>query len=247
MSRSMKALVILGAVALASGCTPRKSPKGKNALVDDGSGVVTAGGKSCKVAEMIEDGENNDNQVIVAGGRNGYLYTFVDQAGSTVTPQAGDQGGTFTMTGGGANGSGFAAHMTGTTATAPTVFVGVGFNFLDPKTQYDASKFDGLGFFARRGPEGAKRVRLKLPDAGTDPDGGTCEECFNDFGFDINLKEEWTQYFIPFSAMKQMSGWGKPHPAAVQPSKVYAVQFQVGDKGTTFDMWFDELSFIKCD
>src|SRR5450432_986329 len=95
-------------------------------------------GKTCPASEgMISDGEANSNQVNPIKNRGGYWYTFVDTNGSTVTPTAGSQGGTFAMTEGGAKGTKYAAHAFGQIGGADPVYAGMGFNFVDPKGQYD--------------------------------------------------------------------------------------------------------------
>jgi endoglucanase len=67
----------------------------------------------------------------------------------------------------------------------------------DPKAAYDASAFGGIAFWARRSPETAARVRVHLPDRNTDPDGGVCTECYNDFGADIVLDADWKKFAVP--------------------------------------------------
>jgi endoglucanase len=205
-------------------------------------------GKACPATEgVISDGEANSNQVNPIKGRGGYWYAFGDKQGSEITPTPGDQGGTFTMAEGGAKGTKYAAHMQGAVGGGDPVYVGIGFNFVDPKGQYDASKYKGVSFWAKKGAGSVGNVRLKVPDVATDPDGKMCSDCYNDFGADLTLTEEWTQYTIPFSAMKQMKGWGSPHPAGIDPSKVYGMQFQVNEKGAKFDIWIDELEFTGCE
>jgi len=204
-------------------------------------------GRACpKSTGLIADGENNSNQIADIQGRGGYWYTFVDDAGSTVVPEAGKNGGTFQMAPGGANGTKFAAHMSGTVGGGNAVYVGMGLNFVDPKGSYDASRYKGITFWAKKGPGSVAKVKLKVPDAATEPDGKLCTECFNDFGMDITLTDEWTQYTVPFAAMKQEKNWGSPHPAGIDASKLYGVQFQFKDPGSKFDMWLDELEFTGC-
>jgi endoglucanase len=204
-------------------------------------------GRSCpKDVGLIADGENNSNQIANIQDRGGYWYTFVDDAGSTVVPEAGKNGGTFEMSPGGANGSKFAAHMTGTVGGGNGVYVGMGFNFVDPKGQYDASKYKGISFWAKKGPGGADKVRMKVPDKSTDPDGKICKECFNDFGMELTLTDNWTQYVIPFSSMKQDKTWGSPHPDSIDPATIYGVQFQFNQPGQPFDMWLDDIEFTGC-
>src|SRR6478672_1889202 len=96
-------------------------------------------GRACpKDVGLISDGENNSNQTAAIQGRGGYWYTFMDDSGSTIVPEAGKNGGTFAMSPGGAGGSQFAAHMSGKVAGGGTVYAGMGLNFVDPKGTYDA-------------------------------------------------------------------------------------------------------------
>jgi endoglucanase len=228
---------IVGAFALAAAsCIPKKAP-GSAAGAEN-----TVEGKKCGPDGVMDDGEDNNNQASVQKGRSGYWYTFLDKVGSTISPEG---GGTFAMAQGGANGSAYSARMTGKVGTGEVVYAGMGLNFVDPKNQYDASAYKGISFWAKRGA-GTGKVRLKVPDANTDQDGKVCTECFNDFGTDLELTETWTQYVIPFSQMKQLSGWGAPHPPAIDTKKLYGVQFQVNQPGASFDVWVDDLQFTGC-
>ena len=200
----------------------------------------------CGRDAVIEDGEDNDHRLLQQEERGGYMYTFLDEAGSSVEPLAGRLGGTFSQAVGGANGSMYAARFTGETAGGSIVFAGYGLNFVDPKAPYDASRYEGISFFARRAPESGASIRVKVPDTATDQDGGQCTECFNDFGKTLELSETWQQYVIPFNAMKQLPGWGSPRPGGVDTSSVYGVQFQFNSPGTPFDIWIDDVSFYGC-
>src|SRR5690606_22980739 len=62
----------------------------------------SAEGKACTREAKIEDGEDNNNQIIVQDGRSGYVDTFADPEGTTIQPAG---GGVFDVTPGGANGS----------------------------------------------------------------------------------------------------------------------------------------------
>ena len=95
--------------ALAFGC----QPKGAGAELQS----PQEASKACGPEGLIDDMEDNNNQVMLRGGRNGYWYTFVDDAGSTVTPEAGAKGGTFTQSEGGTKGSAYAARFHGTIGT----------------------------------------------------------------------------------------------------------------------------------
>lgn len=237
---TLRSLGVGVAIAVVSvGCVKKVDPASPD-------GVSSPEGKACPPSAVISDGEANNNQVNVQEGRGGYWYTFVDKAGSTVTPAAGEQGGIFEMTPGGANGSKFAAHMKGKLGGGGVLFAGMGLNFTDPKGPYDASRYQGISFFAKKAPGSSGSVRLKLPDSDTDPDGKVCTECYNDFGTDLELTDEWQRYTVPFNRMRQMQGWGSPIVASIKPNAIYGVQFQVNQPGASFDIWVDDLAFTGC-
>lgn len=237
--RTLCIIVALGSIAL-GGCRKRVDP------VSDAIKESPEARQCPPNVGMISDGENSPNQTNVVKGRGGYWYTFVDKAGSSVTPMAGEQGGTFAMTDGGANGTKKAARMHGRVGMGEIVYAGMGLNFVDPKGQYDASAYKGVSFWAKK-QGGTGNVRLKVPDVNTEPDGKVCSECFNDFGMDLVLTEQWQQYVIPFDAMKQMKGWGNPIKSNIEPKTIYGMQWQVNEKGADFDIWVDEVQFTGCE
>ena len=217
------------------------------------SGVAEAGpppgpasvpDKACPASDFtIDSSEDNDNQVERQGGRNGYWYTYADKQGTTISPPAHTK---FLMSPSGHD-SKYAAHILGkVSVNGDPLFAGMGFSFTDPKGPYDATKYTGVSFWAKVGAASTKTVRLKVPDVNTDPDGRVCKECFNDFGADLTLTDQWKKYTIPFAAMKQMKDWGDPNPAAINKAKLYGVQFQVNDSGATYDLWIDDLQFTGC-
>ena len=208
-----------------------------------GAPIGTTGLKECGPEGLIDDGEDGNNQNLPNDNRGGYWYTFRDKKGTTIEPVAGEDGGTFAMSEGG-HGSQFAARYHGKIGTGAPLFGGMGMNFVDPKAAYDASKYAGISFWARKGESSTPKVRLKVPDANTDPDGGSCTECFNDFGGDLTLTNEWKMYIYPFSAMKQMPGWGNPRKPHITPAKIYGIQFQVNVPSANYDIYVDDLKFI---
>jgi endoglucanase len=200
---------------------------------------------ACTRAAVIEDGEDNDHQTVVHDERNGYIYTF--RGGDTkIEPTAGADGGVFTMSLGGANGSQHAARIHGTVGGDEGAYAGLGFNFTEPQVGFDASKYEGVSFFARRAADSTSSVRLKVPDRATFPEAGECTECFNDFGADLELSEEWQHYVFRFEELAQLPGWGAPRPASVDAAALYGIQFQVMTAGATFDIWIDDVAFIGC-
>lgn len=208
------------------------------------TGPTMVSDKACPHDYAIDDAEDNNNQIIAQKGRNGYWYTFGDKAGTTISPPAQS---TFIMSAGGANGSQHAVHMMGKIASSGApLYAGMGFSFTDPKSQFDASAFTGVAFDAKVGPGSVASVRLKVPDVNTDPAGKGCTECFNDFGADLTLSSEWKKIAVSFATMKQMDGWGAPHPANVDRSKLYGLQWQVTEPGASYDVWIDNVQFTGC-
>jgi endoglucanase len=241
MRRFLDAAVLFGVCSLslmATGCVKKVNVTGDEVK-------QSPEGKACPPTAVISDAETA-NATLKHEGRGGYWYTFSDDAGSDVWPVSGAKGGTFEMSPGGAAGTKNAARMKGKIGTADVVYAGMGLNFMDPKGAYDASKYQGISFWAKKNPGSTANVRLKVPDAATDPDGKICNACFNDFGFDLTLTDDWQHYVIPFRVMKQIKGWGSPHTDGIDKSKIYGMQFQVNEKGAAFDVVIDEIAFTGC-
>ena len=199
---------------------------------------------SCGADGLIDDVEDGSSQVKVVAGRSGYWYTYKDQVGTTVIPAAGGQ---FDMSRGGVNGSKFAANLRARVGRGEIVFGGMGLNLVDPKSPYDASKYKGVAFWAKKGPNGSGRVRFKIPDTSTDEAGGVCRDCSNDFGVDIELGEFWQHFAFPWRRLKQLPGWGAPRPRAIKPNRIFGLQWQVNQQGADFDIWVDDVEFIGCE
>jgi hypothetical protein len=208
-----------------------------------GAPIGNTGFKECTAEGLIDDGEDGNNQNMPNDNRGGYWYTFRDKKGTTIEPVAGEDGGTFAMSEGG-HGSQFAARYHGKIGTGAPLFGGMGMNFVDPKAMYDASKYAGISFWAKKAENSTGKVRLKVPDVNTDPEGGSCQECFNDFGADLNLTTDWKQYIFPWKTMKQMPGWGSPRKPHITPSKIFGIQFQVNVPSANYDIYIDDLKFI---
>jgi endoglucanase len=205
---------------------------------DEAAGVADA------PAALIEDAENGGNQIVVHDGRNGFVYTFVDQD-SDLTGGATLAGYRPSPILGGANGSRCAWNMRGKLSDGRLAFVGLGMNMLDRKRAYDASGFTGVSFFARRGPGSSAVVRVHLTDWNTDPDGHLCRQCYNDFGANIVVTEAWTKYTLPFETLAQLPGWGDPRPPRLDAARLFGIQFRVMQRGEPFDIWIDDVAFIE--
>ncbi len=239
---SSTSLICLGfsslVLSLTGGCV---MPGQKPAL----SSSVEAQVSECDDEALIDDGEDNNNQGAVKAGRGGYWYTYVDDMGSTVNPPAGSVGGQFTMSEGGAQNSQFAARMNGVLASGGVTFGAMGVNFTDPKDVYDASKYGGVSFWAKRGAGSIDTVRIKMPDTNTDPEGENCSKCFDDFGTDITVTESWRKFVVPFSNLRQQ-GWGDKK-RTVDKGQSFGLQWQAQVPGASYDIWIDDIRFVGCE
>jgi endoglucanase len=187
---------------------------------------------------MIEDAEDGDTKVIEQEGRDGYWYSFVDQWGSSMEQKR------FAMQKGGHDeNSKFAARISGTlTDKGESIYAGMGFAFTNPKTPFDISCAKGISFWAK----GPGKVRFKIPDRNTDPQGDRCTDCYNDFGVDIYLQDQWLKYTVPFEKMQQKPGWGDRAPG-LDVEGAFAVQWQVDTPGLPYDVWVDDIALVGCD
>lgn len=197
---------------------------------------------TCEQRAMIENADDQDSRILVLEGRGGYLYTYSDKNGTQISPAPNS----FSVSKGGVTEDGAALRVHGTLGDADAVYAGVGFSFADPKRAYDASRYTGVSFIAKRAPDSAAAIRMKVPDGNTDPDGGQCKDCFNDFGANLTLTEEWVRYEVNFADLKQEKGWGDPQPPAIDTQKLYGLQWQLVTRGASFDFWIDEVTFIGC-
>jgi endoglucanase len=233
-------VIVAAALTSCAGAPPPEAQTADNAVAAASTPATpalpeVAGAANCQNT-TLDDLEDGDTRSIVTDDRGGYWYTYKDKEGSTIDPD-----GSFAPAAGGANGSSKAAHMQGKMATANIVFAGLGFNLTDPMQPYDLSKTKGICFQAK----GKGTVRFKLPDVNTAPEGKQCTQCYNDFGADVVLTEEWKEYCFDFSSLKQQPYWGEPKPA-LAVDHVFAAQWQSALSGQEYDLWVDDVR-LQCE
>jgi hypothetical protein len=181
---------------------------------------------------VLDNMEDGDHRVNLVQGRGGYWYSY-NSGDGTQTPAADPTGlgaTPFTMTPGGANGSAYAAHTSGSGFPA-TGYAGIGFNFTDPMGSYDLSACSGIGFLAK-----GSAFRVRLPTPATQVD-------YDDFGAVVTPGADWTSHEILWTDLTQ-EGWGTP--TTFDPAQVLAIQFQAAS-AATFDFWVDEIELVGCD
>lgn len=186
----------------------------------------------------LDDFEDTNNQISVAGGRDGYWWSAHDDKGSTLEPIP------FAPSEGGADGSEMAMHAFGKSATSGEAFVELGANLVSQGVVYDASRYAGIAFKARVDEKSTRNVRVKLGDVNTHKDGGICKTCWNHFGKDLTLTPKWKEYRVMFSDMRQEPGWGEKQ-AALTVGKLVSLSFSV-KPGQAYDVWIDDVYFLDC-
>lgn len=188
---------------------------------------------------LIDDLEDGNSQTMVTAGRGGYWWLHKDPNGSTLLPEK------FAPEDGGPPGSKKVLHVHGTTSSEKGAYgSSVGLNIAE-KGLYDASAYVGISFKAKVGPGSTKSVRLKIGDVNTHGQLGTCANCWNHFGKDLQLGTEWQEYKILFVEAQQAAGWGDPRPPTLTPSQLASIDWTIGP-GATFDLWLDDLTFLAC-
>lgn len=189
---------------------------------------------------LIDDMEDGNNRIDATEGRGGYWWKSADPLGSTIGPEDSQPEPS-------PDGNGLAMHAYG-----ETVAVGGDDNWgaqfgadFSSVPGYDASKYAGIRFRAKMGPDSSPNVRFKIADVNTHPKMGVCTECWNHFGRDVNLSQRWQTFEFMFSALEQAPYWGNPRPGSITPSKLYALVFEI-TPGKKFDIWIDDIAFITC-
>lgn len=189
---------------------------------------------------LIDDMEDGNNRIGAQAGRGGYWWKSADSTGSVIGPEdfnpqvhEGESSRTIRAVGETAGGGGddnWGAQFGADFAATPG---------------YDASKYVGIRFRAKVGPNSTRSVRFKIADVNTHPKMGVCTQCYNHFGRDLNLTEEWQDFEFFFASLEQAPYWGSPRPASITPSNLYGFDFQVAP-GNKFDVFIDDLAFIEC-
>jgi len=245
---AISVLLFLGASSSFIACASSPAPEAASATGSTGeTGTSPSAAQKprasnsgqCTGLGLIDDFEDADNRGVITPVTGGYWYTYNDPS-SQVTPS-----GTFEATAGGAHESAYAGRMHGTVGPQQYPYVGMGISFTHPKQAFDASCCEGVRFWGKSTGDGISDVRLKVGDWQTDPAGGACKECYNDFGAYLTFTEQWQQFTIKFADARQEPYWGEPK-AALDSSALYQLQWQVSQNGKAFDIAVDDVELIGC-
>jgi hypothetical protein len=192
---------------------------------------------------MIDNLDDGDGAILMAGGRQGPWHAFNDTSGGNQQPPV---NGPFKPESGGANGTPYGVHTTGSNY----MFGGVGFDLDNPTSTpesmqsqgYDAGAYTGISFWAKG--NGNLRVELSQKEFVPTDRGGSCTAgCWNVYGsraIQGMLTATWKQFTIPFSSLQRDTG---PSTPPFNPSALMGIAFK--HEGATFDFWIDEVQFTR--
>ena len=134
---------------------------------------------------------------------------------------------------------------------------GIGFD-LRSQLAYDASRYAGFGFWARRDADASARLRADVTDRNTTPYGGQCDSeatcsrdracdpalmaCYDNFGVALELSEEWQFYSYGWDELSQ-AGWSGNFYSEITRTEIYGIRFQ-SEPETEFEFWIDDVAFV---
>jgi len=211
----------------------------------------TGGEPGSGPTESIDDMEDGDAEIELAGPRNGYWYV-----GGDLTPDATTEPLSTKFL------------MTKLVAGERSIYVAhlkavgfkdwgsvMGFNFTELLTKvkpYDGSAYCGIGFWGKAAA--ATTVRFRVPDIDTHQNGGVCVDggtngtaCFDHFGASLSFSAAWKSFSLKFTDLAQVGTGYHPADGKLKVDKLFAVEWALPGTGNTYEIWIDDVHFIKCE
>ncbi len=119
-------------------------------------------------------------------------------------------------------------------------------------TGVDASQWDGVMIWARKGPGSGSTVRVHVSDHTTDDSDQACvcnpfanqDDTTNGcdkFGSYATLDGTWRPYLLPFNEMQQ-GGWGLKSPG-LDLTGLFSIGVEYGR--AAWDLWIDDIAFYR--
>lgn len=207
---------------------PTGTPQGAAGMVATMPESGAAGAPAAIATDLVvEDVEDGDTAIRVAGGRSGGWYGYSDAGTVSLDPTAvGHVGGGMQIA--------FAAVDSG--------WSGFGFNFAGAgdKEPYDASAFTGISFWIRA--DVATSLTFAVADVNTDPAGDICDECHDHWATSVSATTEWTQVTLHWSDLAR-GGWGTPATEAMIITQLIGLAWNVEAPGTV-TVLIDDVTFL---
>ncbi len=240
-SQAVRALVDVAAMVEAARLGPVPELQGGAGA---SRGSAGSGGVPPGPDELVDDMEDGDGQLLLAGGRDGYWYTFGDDTGGYLEP---GEGVDFAMgyVEPARTGSVRAARLLG--GNFQDWGAALAFDFDADFAPYDASSFTGLRFFARSA-RGDIELAVAFPDRNSTPQAGSAIRAARARAFPASIIPSPTSRSprsgpsTPFGSTSLERG-----PASLPPfdaTAVYSVHFGT-PAGGTFDVWIDDVAFTR--
>jgi hypothetical protein len=188
-------------------------------------------------APLIEDFETADSRVLPLDGRSGNWMTYDDGTGKQTPPGRSALFPSRIPGGRGASKSGL--HVMGGKFTLWGVTLGAE---LADAGCYDASAYAGIEFHAK-GP-GKLRVGLQMIDVQDVKYGGLCsKDCYNTHRAVITLGKTFGRHVVRWEDLQQLFEGGPP--VLFDPKRVRFIEFGVAPEDTPFDIWIDDVAFVR--
>jgi hypothetical protein len=224
---------------------------GQSAGSAGSSGMASAGmgGEPALALEVIDDMEDNDAQIILKGGRNGFWYVGGDPTvGATTEPAVG----AFKMAKLAAGDrSGFAARLKAVGFTSWGSVIGFNFVEMSGVKPYDASAYCGVQYWGKAAEP--TTLRFRAPDGDTHPAGAVCvdggaaaQACYDHFGTSAAFTTEWQSFTTKFPDLEQVGSGYHPADKKLKADKLYALEWALPGSGKTYEIWIDDVAFVKC-
>jgi hypothetical protein len=217
-----------------------------------GTTTASGGGGSSSVAlDLIDDMEDDDNVIILVEGRSGVWDTFDDSTPGAMQLPATGQFEMKLLDVAPHQNDRYSAYTKGSGFTAWGAFMTV--YMKSDLSAYDASAFSGLAFYARIGAGTDSTMRVRFVGSNTDPSGGQCDPngsvqtaCYDHFLQEVTgLSNTWSHYELYFVNFHQ-TGVGKQF-ASIDLRNMLSLDFLFPGEtsGNNFELWVDDLAFIK--
>jgi hypothetical protein len=188
-------------------------------------------------APLIEDFEQDDSWVLAADGRKGSWITYDDGTGKQVPPS---RSALFpSRIPGGRAASKRGLHVSGSRFSQWGVTFGTE---LADAACYDASAYAGIEFWAK-GP-GQIRVGLQMIDVQDVKYGGLCQtDCYDTHRKIVDLSPTFRKYVVRWEDLRQL--YAARVPVAFDPRRVRFLEFGIAPESTPFDVWLDDVAFVR--
>jgi hypothetical protein len=221
------------------------------------SGNTAAGGGAgawpTMNSSVVDDMEDNDAQITVHEGRNGFWYVGNDETvGGMQTPTT-SMFEMFELSSRERGDSTYSVHM------KVSGFMGwgsvIGFNVVEQQAAvkaYDASQFCALEFWGKAAA--TTSLRLRLPDGNTHPSGMVCQLtgavdtlCHDHFSAAVALTTGWKSFRVAFASLEQIGTGYRPADKKFKADQLYAVEWALpGASGKAFEIWIDDVALVAC-